>query len=113
MEVNDLLSTSLGKIPAHCFYTAMPQLISRIGHENEETAQVVRGILTKVLTKYPGQAMWSLAWLLNSADKQRANTGEEIFKNAQNSLLKRKDTKSANLLGAAKSLFRHLISIAK
>ena len=91
----------------------MPQLISRIGHENKETAQVVGGILTRVLTKHPEQAMWSLAWLLNSADKERAAIGEDIFKRAQASLLKRNEKKSQLLLAASRSLFRHLISIAK
>lgn len=113
VEANDLLSTNLRTIPAHCFYTAMPQLISRIGHENKETAQVVRAILIRVLTKHPGQAMWSLAWLLHSADKERAYIGEEIFKGAQASLFKRKENKSQRLLAASKSLFRHLINIAK
>lgn len=112
-EANDLLSMNMRTIPAHCFYTAMPQLISRIGHENKETAQVVCGILTRVLTKHPEQAMWSLAWLLNSADKERNAIGEDIFKRAQASLLKRNEKKSQLLLAASRSLFRHLIGIAK
>jgi hypothetical protein len=57
--------------------------------------------------------MWSLAWLLYSADTGRAATGAEIFDGAKNALLKRKDKRSSSLLGAAPSLFKYLIDIAK
>lgn len=112
-EANEIVSKTLRTIPAHCFYTAMPQLISRIGHRNNETAQVVIALLTRVLTKHPAQAMWSLAWLLHSADKERVSVGEQIFKDAQSSLLKRKENKSQSLLMSSKSLFKYLISLAK
>jgi hypothetical protein len=39
--------------PAQAFYTAMAQLISRVIHDDKETALVVRGILRRVLTKVP------------------------------------------------------------
>jgi serine/threonine-protein kinase ATR len=113
VEANELMSKNLRAIPAHCFYTAMPQLVSRVGHGNKDTALVVRAILTRILTKHPGQAMWGLAWLLNSASSERVHIGEDIFKGAQSSLLKRKENKSLTLLSSSKSLFRFLIDLAK
>lgn len=112
-EANDLMSKNVRTIPAHCYYTAMSQLISRIGHPNAETVTVLKGILTRVLTKHPAQAMWSLAWLLNSADKDRAEKGDEIFAEAETSLSRRKQPTSRSLLVSSRSLFRYLIDIAK
>lgn len=107
------MSRQFKNIPAHCLYTALPQLISRISHPHGETATTVHAILTRVLRKYPAQAMWSLAWLLHSADKDRALIGDNILKGAQDALLKRKDPKARALLMACKGLFKYLIDIAK
>lgn len=113
MEANDLISNHVKAIPAHCFYTALPQLISRITHRNAETVLVVKAILTRVLTKHPAQAMWSLAWLFHSADKERASIGTEILSGAQSSLLKRKENNARALLVSCKSLFKYFIDLAK
>ena len=90
----------------------MPQLISRVIHDNTDTAQVVRRILGRVLTKFPQQAMWPLAWLKGSKDPARAKIGEEIFREAQNTFSK--NNKSfARLLQSAGSLFLYLKELAK
>jgi len=92
-EVNVMMSEATRTIPAKSLYTAMPQLISRVNHRNSETALVIHGILSRVLMKFPGQAVWTLTWLRNSANKDRARIGDFIFKNAQDGLVKRKQKK--------------------
>jgi F0F1-type ATP synthase membrane subunit b/b' len=57
--------------------------------------------------------MWALAWLRNSANRDRREIGEKIFKEAQNMLTKKKEMKMQELLGASKSLVEHLIQLAK
>lgn len=98
-------------IPAVAFYTAMPQLISRVIHDDEETAMVVKSILQRVLIKFPQQAMWTLAWLKGSRNPERSRIGEEIFKGAQSVLAKNHKAMS-NLLAASHSLFRYLRELA-
>jgi hypothetical protein len=112
-EAYNLMARSFRVISAQIYYTAIPQLISRISHPNQDTSLIVLSILSRILTKFPAQAMWPLAWLLHSASSDRTKTGEELFRAAQASLVKRKDTKMSALLGSSKDLFKWLIDLAK
>lgn len=95
------------------YYTAMPQLISRIAHNNKETAELVRRILGAVLTSYPGQAMWPLAWLRNSKSSTRKKTVDQIFKFAELELKRVGKTAMYKLLIASDSLISWLQQIAE
>jgi serine/threonine-protein kinase ATR len=105
------MAKNLKSIPSAAFYTAMPQLISRVVHANNETSLVVQGILLRVLTKFPQQAMWPLAWLKGSRNPERSKIGEEIFKNAQRNLTKTSKAMH-KLLAAAHTLFQFLQDLA-
>lgn len=72
---------------------------------------VVQGILIRVLTKFPQQAMWPLAWLKGSRNPDRSKIGEEIFNGAQKNL-SRKNKAMQKLLAGSGSLFRYLREIA-
>ncbi len=58
-NANDLMTKLAKDIPEHQFYTALPQLMSRIGHRDQITQKIVKTILKRVLTKFPQQAMVS------------------------------------------------------
>jgi serine/threonine-protein kinase ATR len=103
----------LKKIPAISYYSVLPQLISRIGHSDDDTAVMVVAILKRVLTKFPAQAMWHLAWLRQSVHKDRQKKGDEIFKSAQKNLHRNEKMKMHDLLEASKELFKFLIDLAK
>ncbi len=75
-QMNEVINSFASKIPEHVFYTALPQLISSVVHENEETSKNVALILRNVLARYPGQAMWSCGWLRNSKNNMKKNAGE-------------------------------------
>lgn len=125
-KANQLFQEAASRIPSSMFYTATPQLISRVCHPNSHTALAVQTLLTRVLSKFPGQAMWVLAWVRNSLDKTRSSLGNEIFHSAQKSIsgwasndkkvdLRRKQffEKNRNILVASKSYVTYLIDIAK
>lgn len=97
-------------IPALAFYSALPQLVSRATDANSDLRFIVQGILSRVLSKFPGQAMWHLAWLLFSKDKQRREIGKDIFKKAENQITKGKSL--LKLLVASKGLFKYLHELA-
>jgi serine/threonine-protein kinase ATR len=106
------MASNLKSIPPSAFYTAMPQLIARVIHDDKETALVVRGILKRVLTKFPQQAMWPLAWLKGSRNPERLKIGEEIFKDAEKNLSKANRKTMQKLLSGAGSLFKYLQDLA-
>ena len=125
-EANLLFQEAASRIPSSMFYTATPQLISRLCHPNAQTGLAVQTLLTRVLSKFPGQAMWALAWVRNSLDKTRSSLGSEIFHSAQKSIVgwtandKRVDArrkelfeKNRKILVASKSLVSYLIDISK
>ena len=112
-QVNELMVNYMRSIPPVAFYSVLPQLISRIGHNDENTASVVRALLRRLLVKFPAQVMWHLAWLRQSVHKDRQQIGEDIFKGAQRSLRKSENMKMHDLLQGSKSLVQFLINLAK
>lgn len=114
---SDLNETVAGKyraIPAHAFYSALPQLISRVADPNGDLSLVIRTILSRVLSRFPGQAMWPLAWLLRSKASNRRAAGERVFKEAESQLLKVNPADAhGKLLVACKSLFDFLHELSK
>lgn len=101
------------KIPPHAFYIALPQLLSSVAHENKLTAEVVEKILVKVLSKFPHQAMWPLAWLRNSKMQSRQEISRRIFTSSQQALNASKKPMEAKLLVASESLITWLHKAAK
>ena len=75
-EMNKLIESFIEKIPEHLFYTALPQLLSCVVHDNVETSKNVVQILTTVLAKYPCQAMWSCGWLRFSKSQAKKKAGD-------------------------------------
>jgi serine/threonine-protein kinase ATR len=112
-EANAFMAKKFKQIPAQAFYTAMAQLISRVIHDDKETALVVRGILRRVLTKFPGQAMWPLAWLRQSRDPERLQIGDALFHEAERGLMKGPNQTLFKVLVASKSLFKYFQELAK
>ena len=112
-KANILMADNVKAIPAAAYYTAIPQLVSRVIHNNEDTAKIVKRILERVLAKFPPQAMWHLAWLKGSKNEERKKIGGDIFKGAQRVLIKNRQAHVANLLKASDSLFKYLSDLAK
>jgi len=112
-KVNQLVATYVRTIPAISYYNVLPQLISRVGHSDNDTVTIVLAILKRVLTNFPSQAMWSLGWLRHSVYPDRKVKGEDIFKGAQKSLRRNEEMKMHDLLESSKSLFKFLIDLAK
>ena len=74
--MNKAIKSFASKIPEHLFYTALPQLISRVEHKNAETSKNVALILRAVLAKYPRQALWSCGWLRFSKSEDKKKKGD-------------------------------------
>ena len=104
------MASNLKSIPATAFYTAMPQLVSRVTHNQEETAMIVQEILKRVLNKFPTQAMWPLAWLKGSRNSVRATIGEQIFAGAETNYPEGHRMKK--LLRASSGLFEYFMRVA-
>jgi serine/threonine-protein kinase ATR len=106
------MAQNFSSIPVHAFYTVLPQLISRVIHDNHDTEAIVRGILQRVLSKFPAQAMWPMAWLRLSKVNERKKIGDSIFNEAEKTLMKHTNKTYYKILVASKSLLAYLHELA-
>ncbi len=74
--MNKLIKSMAPNIPEHVLYTALPQLISRVVHTNDDTSKNVRLMIRNVLAKYPRQAMRSCGWLCFSKSEDKKKAGD-------------------------------------
>lgn len=112
-EANASVVKYMKAIPVAAFYSVLPQLISRIGHQDQDTVTVICAILRRLLVKFPAQTLWQLSWLRQSVHKDRRKKGDEIFKGAQKVLRKSEEFGMHDLLETSKNLVDFLISLAK
>lgn len=110
-EANKHMANNLKEIPPAAFYTAIPQLVSRVTHSDNDTASVVYGILRRVLIKFTEQAMWPLACLKGSKKPERSQIGDKLFKEAQKGVGKH-NKKHQQILLEAPRLFKFFKDLA-
>ena len=67
------------KLPAYVFYTALPQIVSRITHPNNEVYKFLNSIIVKVVSTHPQQALWSLLAVATSTQTDRKTRGMTIL----------------------------------
>ncbi|KAM3088202.1 serine/threonine-protein kinase M1, variant 2 [Clarireedia jacksonii] len=67
------------KMPAYIFYTALPQIVSRITHPNKEVNTYLQSIILKVVSAHPQQSLWSLLTISTSTQKDRRMKGGEVL----------------------------------
>ncbi len=67
------------RLPAYTWYTAFPQIITRISHPNKSVYDVLSAIIIKVASKYPQQALWSLLAVPKSTAHDRASRGTQLL----------------------------------
>ena len=70
-------------IPSFYLLTAAPQLISRICHPVEETWQLLRTMIVRLLISHPQQAFWHLVAVGKSRDPKRRDRCLQVFEEAR------------------------------
>eukprot|EP00897_Mesotaenium_endlicherianum_P000569 jgi/Mesen1/10512/ME000083S10013 len=83
-KVIAIMKTCLKALPTYQWLTAMPQLVSRICHQNEEVVKLLKDIIHKVLKTHPQQAMWSMAAVSKSTLAARREAAADIINRARN-----------------------------
>ncbi|KAK4547636.1 hypothetical protein LTR36_000593 [Oleoguttula mirabilis] len=78
-SVNKQLQKYFERIPPYVFYTALPQMISRISHPHPEVWRQLSSCLTRIVAAHPSQALWSLLAVVRATDRTRAERGIEIL----------------------------------
>lgn len=108
-KVMSIMRGCLKDLPTYQWLTVLPQLVSRICHQNEEIVRLVKHIITSVLRQYPQQALWLMAAVSKSTISSRRQAAAEIMQAA------RKGSSAENgrndLFAQFTSLIDHLIRL--
>lgn len=98
----------LNDFPTYQWLTVLPQLVSRICHQNEEIVRLVKYIITSVLRKYPQQALWTMAAVTKSTVPSRREAAAEIINAAKR---KSNEASVSSLFAQFAMLIDHLIKL--
>lgn len=98
----------LNDFPTYQWLTVLPQLVSRICHQNEEIVRLVKYIITSVLQIYPQQALWMMAAVTKSTVPSRREAAAEIINAARR---KSNEAGVSSLFAQFAMLIDHLIKL--
>lgn len=99
----------LKDLPTYQWLTVLPQLVSRICHQNEQVVRMVKHIITSVLREYPQQALWIMAAVSKSTVPSRREAAAEIIQAARKGFSQ--GNGGNNLFIQFASLVDHLIKL--
>ncbi|TKA77849.1 hypothetical protein B0A55_05162 [Friedmanniomyces simplex] len=77
--VNKQFQKYYERIPAYVFYTALPQMLSRISHPHPDVWRQLTNCLTRIIQTHPSQAMWYILPVLKATDRVRSERGADIL----------------------------------
>ena len=61
------------------WFTAFPQIVSRVGHKNDAVYENLSTLITTVISEYPEQALWLFTSVIKSTKANRQQRGREIL----------------------------------
>uniref|UniRef100_A0A182K3Q7 Serine/threonine-protein kinase ATR n=1 Tax=Anopheles christyi TaxID=43041 RepID=A0A182K3Q7_9DIPT len=83
-SMNKLANKFKDTLSPYFFFTAFSQLISRVAHPSQETFQVLKAIIIKLLLNYPQQTLWMMLSVYKSSyTNRRVRRCVEIFNDRQ------------------------------
>ncbi|XP_012937158.1 serine/threonine-protein kinase ATR [Aplysia californica] len=81
-RINSNVQQLSQQLAPYQFFTAFPQLISRICHARVEVFQLLQDIIASLLLQYPQQALWMMMAVSKSSYLMRVKRCQEIFATA-------------------------------
>lgn len=64
--LHSFLERYIHRLPAYIFYTALPQMVARIAHPNQQVFEKLKDIIVKVVEAHPKQALWSIIGVITT-----------------------------------------------
>lgn len=99
----------LKDLPTYQWLTVLPQLVSRICHQNGDTVVIVKNIITSVLHQFPQQGLWIMAAVSKSTVPARREAAAEIIQGARKGF--NQSDRGHNLFIQFASLTDHFIKL--
>lgn len=83
LQLLGIMRGCLNDLPTYQWLTVLPQLVSRICHQNDEIVRLVKRIITSVLKQFPQQALWIMAAVSKSTVSSRREAAAAIMQEAR------------------------------
>ncbi|KAJ7784096.1 hypothetical protein B0H16DRAFT_1296839 [Mycena metata] len=77
--LNAVVAKIIREAPVYKWFTAFPQIVSRVGHENDEVYKNLSKLIIRVLEEYPKQALWLFTSVVKSTKSNREQRGKKIL----------------------------------
>ncbi|KAJ6615603.1 hypothetical protein B0H10DRAFT_2220252 [Mycena sp. CBHHK59/15] len=78
-KLNEVVARAIKDAPVYKWYTAFPQIVSRVGHENDEVYKNLSKLIIRVIEEYPKQALWLFTSVAKSTKPNREQRGKKIL----------------------------------
>ncbi|KAG8968537.1 serine/threonine-protein kinase M1 [Tulasnella sp. 419] len=78
-RINLLIEGALKSLPVYQWFTAFPQIVSRIEHPDEAAYAILARLVANVIREYPQQALWLFTTVGLSKRPSRKQRGLEIL----------------------------------
>ncbi|KAI9000757.1 hypothetical protein BD414DRAFT_405932 [Trametes punicea] len=83
-KINEEVGRAIRSAPVYKWYTAFPQIVSRIGIQNQAAYEILAVLLYRVIQEYPKQALWLFSAVAKSTSSQRAQRSRVILSKLRN-----------------------------
>jgi serine/threonine-protein kinase ATR len=61
------------------WFTAFPQIVSRVGHTNDDVFANLSKLISTVIQEFPNQALWLFTSVVKSTKPNREQRGRDIL----------------------------------
>ncbi|CAE6465638.1 unnamed protein product [Rhizoctonia solani] len=82
-SINSVMGEAINTLKPFQWFTALPQLLSRVTHPNRLAYKCLSKIIISVLITFPQQALWCVSPLGQSRNPERAGRGKDILEKTQ------------------------------
>ncbi|KIK53267.1 hypothetical protein GYMLUDRAFT_77511 [Collybiopsis luxurians FD-317 M1] len=106
--INDAVSDATKRAPVYKWFTAFPQIVSRIGHTNPDVYKLLARIIINVIRSYPNQALWLFAAVIKSKKPARSQRGIDILDRIRNNP---RGSKVPNLVNLSLEMTNELLEL--
>ncbi|KAK4054815.1 hypothetical protein OIV83_000739 [Microbotryomycetes sp. JL201] len=110
-KINKAINRSIKALPAYEWLTVLPQLVSRILHQNDTVWDALQAILLTVIRYFPQHGFWAMASGAKSNVSRRQRRNMKVFDMAKNNAVQDNRQQTVEILDSGLRLVDELLQL--
>ncbi|KAH9060944.1 hypothetical protein EDB87DRAFT_1723684 [Lactarius vividus] len=110
IKISAEISRAISGVPAFKWYTAFPQIASRVGHKHDPVFEVLARLISTVIKEFPQQTLWLFASVVKSRNRDREKRGRSILERLKSSCAN-ESTHVKDLINASVAMVDGLLAL--